>query len=325
MSSSITETFEGLNKLKRDIKKAAATLGQDEARFLVDTYYTMQENRIRAGNQVRALTESKEPNSVLSWLGVNAETLERNIKSALTTYADAHAVGNWSQSIMGIGPVLSAGLIANLDLEPWVCALSHEDHKVKSCREGAPHEGGRCRRQRISTVGHIWRFVGYDPTVTWNKGERRPWNASMKTLCWKIGESFVKVSNHDDDYYGHVYRERKEREQKMNDALMYKDQADKELATKKYDKSTEAYKHYTEGKLPPGRIHARAKRYAVKLFLSHWHWVAFESKFKEPVPLPYVITHMQHVDLLIPPNYTPLPRKDTLASVSQKPLRAKKS
>ena len=51
--------------------------------------------------------------------------------------------------------------------------------------------------------------AGLDPTVTWGKGERRPWNAELKVLCWKLGDSFVKVSNKEGALYGRIYRERK--------------------------------------------------------------------------------------------------------------------
>lgn len=41
-------------RLRGDIRKAADTMSEDEARFLVDAYYTLQRNRIRDNNQVRA-------------------------------------------------------------------------------------------------------------------------------------------------------------------------------------------------------------------------------------------------------------------------------
>jgi hypothetical protein len=36
---------------------------------------------------------------------------------------------------------------------------------------------------KAPTAGHIWRYAGLDPTVRWNKGEKRPWNAGLKVLC----------------------------------------------------------------------------------------------------------------------------------------------
>ena len=248
--------------LAKDLLESSKSMTVDQARFLVDTYYQIQDARIRAAAQVRSLVSSEEPHSLLDWVGdVNAE-LENKIKSTLNIYATHNPVGQWSLSITGIGPVIAAGLLAHIDIT------------------------------QAPTVGHIWRYAGQDPTCTWEKGQKRPWNASLKTLCWKIGESFVKVSGNKKDIYGQYYLQRKEQEIIKNDNLEFKDQA--EVKAKIVGKSTEAYKSYSIGKLPKGHIHARAKRYAVKLFLSHWHEVAYREHFKAEPPLPYPIAHLGH-------------------------------
>lgn len=272
-STTAPEILQPLERLRKDVKEAAITLSRDEARFLVDAYYTWQEERKRSDNQIRALSESGEPHEVIQWLSVNAAMLENSIKRALASYSEADRVGEWSQSIVGIGPVIGAGLLAHIDIE------------------------------KAPTVGHIWRFAGLDPTVTWEKKTKRPWNADLKTLCWKIGESFVKVSGRDDDIYGTIYVERKEQEQAKNEAGDFAEQAATVLANKKIGKDTDAFKAYSVGKLPPAHIHARAKRYAVKLFLSHWHHVAYVVRFGEEPPKPYILTQEGHAHFLAPPNW----------------------
>jgi len=250
-------------KLDKDLLDASSRLSSDEARFLVDTYYQIQDSRIRAAAQVRSLAGTNEPSSLLEWVGEVNEDLEHNIKRSLNRYAKADPVGQWSMGICGIGPVIAAGLLAHIDIT------------------------------KAPTVGHIWRYAGQDPTCKWGKGQKRPWNASLKTLCWKIGESFVKVKSRDKDIYGQYYEQRKVLETANNSVLMYKSQADE--GAKRVGKNTEAYKHYSVGKLPPGHIHARAKRYAVKLFLAHWHETAYREHYKTDPPLPYPIAHMGHV------------------------------
>lgn len=269
-------TIDPIQRLTKDLKQATATLSEAEARYLVDAYYQMQRDRIRAGNQVRATGEAAEPHAVLLWLAGNTDTLESNIRRALDAYTDSKVVGRWSKSIVGIGPVIAAGLLAHIDIT------------------------------RAATVGKIWRFAGLDPTVTWGKGQKRPWNADLKRLCWIIGECFTKVSGHKDDVYGKLYIMRKAIEQERNEAGAYADQAVASLAAKKFGADTQARKHYEGGRLPPARIHLRAQRYAVKIFLSHWHQVAFESHFGTPAPKPYVLTHLGHVDEIRVPNW-PMP------------------
>ena len=268
-----TEVLEPVRRLSRDLVEAAATMTAEEARYLVDAYYIWQEDRKRTNNQVRALGEGAEPHSVIRWAADQADVLENQVKRALDRYTDSRVPGRWAKSIVGIGPIIAAGLLAHIDIT------------------------------KAPTVGHIWRFAGLDPTVTWDKHAKRPWNASLKTLCWKIGESFVKVSNRDDDVYGHVYQDRKLYEQARNERGELAEQAAAKLQRFKIGKDTEAYKAYSAGRLPPAHIHARAKRYATKLFLAHYFTVAYETEYGRPPPKPYVIEHLGHVNYIAPPNW----------------------
>ena len=226
-----------------------------------------------AGNQARVLADAKEPHGVIQWLFDQNDTVEKQIKRALDSWTDSIPAARWAKSIVGIGPVISAGLAAHIDVA------------------------------RATTVGHIWRFAGLDPTVEWKKGQKRPWNAALKTLCWKIGESFVKVSGREGDFYGKLYIQRKEFEQARNDSGTLADQAARKLERFNIGKSTDAYKAYAGGKLPPAHIHARAKRWAVKLFLAHYHHVAWTLATGTPPPKPYVISILGHADFIAPPNF----------------------
>lgn len=271
------EEFRGLEavtRLSRDLKKAAQTLSPDEARYLVDAYYVMQGDRIRSANQVRALSASEEPHQTIAWLADNAAVLERSIKNALDAYSGASVVGRWARSITGIGPVIAAGLLAHIDIT------------------------------KAPTAGHIWRFAGLDPTVTWEKKTKRPWNASLKTLCWLIGESFVKVSGNESDVYGHLYVVRKAYEQQRNDSGQLADQAAAKLERFKIGKTTDAFRYYSAGKLPPAHVHARAKRWAVKAFLSHYQAVAYRDHFGTDAPKPYILTREGgHAHAIVCPNW----------------------
>jgi hypothetical protein len=260
-------------RLDRDLRQAALLLSAAEARYMVDLYYQIQDYRKRAANQTRALDESGEPHSLVRWVLANMTAQENGIRSALGKYSDGSLPGRWAKSIHGIGPVLSAGLLAHIDIE------------------------------KAPTVGHIWRYAGLDPTVTWEKKTKRPWNARLKTLCWLVGESFVKVCNNDKDVYGHIYAERKTIEQARNEAGEYAEQAAAVLARKRIGQDTEAYGHYSAGHLPPAHIHSRAKRYSVKLFLSHLHHVMYESANGVPPPMPYILTKPEHAHYLAPPNW----------------------
>ena len=268
--------MELIEQLTKDLRSAAITLRDEEVRYLVDLYYQMQGVRIAAGNQISAIMKSDtpEPNNVLGWCVDSFKRLEGNIKKALDAYTDHNPATIWAKSICGIGPVISAGLCAHIDIT------------------------------KAPTAGHIWSFAGLNPNQVWEKGQKRPWNADLKTLCWKLGESFVKVSSNDKDVYGKLWRLRKDEEITKNLNGDFKDQAEQILAKKKIGKTTDAYKAYSKGVLPDGHIHARAKRWAVKLFLAHLHHVMYELHYKKEPPKPYIFEHQEgHVHYIGPPNW----------------------
>ena len=269
-----TEAFdmplEKVHKLTSDMKEAAKTLSRLEARYVVSLYYRMQEYRIATSAMIKKHQESGEPHSLISSLMDDMRVFENEIKKGLEIFASNDPVGRWSMSVCGIGPVIAAGLLAHIDIE------------------------------RACTAGHVWSFAGLNPAVEWGKGEKRPWNAALKVICWKAGQSFVKVSGRDKDVYGKIYKVRKAYEVEKNEKKMYADQAAAKIKGNKIGKETVAYKFYSDGLLPPAHIQQRAERYAVKLFLSHWHHVAYWVHYGTEPPKPYpigILNHAHEVDV----------------------------
>src|SRR5664279_1967722 len=134
-------------QLTKDLRTSTRLLAPQEARFLVDEYYARQDDRIRSANQSRALGEASEPNSLVTWLAEQNEVLENQIASVLDRYSLSQPIGQWMRGITGIGPIMSSGFMAHIDIE------------------------------QAPTAGHIWAFAGLVPNVEWLKGKKRPWNA----------------------------------------------------------------------------------------------------------------------------------------------------
>lgn len=263
----MSATPEAIQKLSRDLRNAAKLMGVREARYFVNCYYDLQDYRIASGNQQRKLLEGEEPSEFIGWLNTNLDVLEGQIKAMLDKWSSAQHMGVWARNVCGIGPVISSGLLANIDIT------------------------------KAPTVGHIWRFAGLDPTSKWEKGEKRPWNASLKRLCWLMGESFVKVSGNKNDVYGKLYLERKEYERRRNEGGELADQAKARLVTdagRKRKLEPGLIAILEDGKLPAAALHERAKRWAVKIFLAHWHAEAWREQYGTEPPKPYPIAILGH-------------------------------
>jgi len=291
------------NLLHLDLQ-AASNMTKDEARFLVDAYYILQEDRKRAGNQIFAMGDN-EPTAVLRGLFDVYSEAEKTIKIAMDVYSDNDDVGLWAKSILGIGPIISAGLLANIDIE------------------------------RSPYATNLWSFCGLANKV-WKKGEKRPWNGRLKVLCWHIGECFSRVSKKPDAFYGKFFRQRKAQEWRKNIVGDFADQAKRTLEEKTYSKTTKAYKFYSgrykptdrttasiesdfeksildtfeltkeyDGiqMLPPDHINQRSKRWATKIFLSHYHHVAWCIHMGKEPPKPFAIDKLNHLTFIKPPNF----------------------
>ena len=268
---------DAVRRLSRDLRLAATTLGLNEARYLVNDYYDLQDYRIAAGNQQRKLNKGEEPSEVITWLNHNVDFLENQIKGMLDKWSNAQPMGRWARGICGIGPVISAGLIANIDIT------------------------------KAPTAGHIWRFAGLDPTCKWGKNEKRPWNASLKRLCWLMGESFVKVSGNKRDIYGKLYLQRKAYEVERNERGDLAQQAQARLednAKRKRKMDAGLVELLQSGKLPQIAMHERSKRWAVKIFLSHWHAEAYRQHYHQEPPAPYPIAILGHAHYIAGPDST---------------------
>ena len=354
-----------VQKLDRDMLKAIKQGGggvtDSEARYLVDTYYQIQKRRIRLNNQIKGLDRDAkqserpaEPHSALDFAYKDAEMQESNVYKLLQAYTALHPMSWFFDQTMGIGPILSAGILAHID--------------IKKC----------------PTAGHIWSFAGLVNDVIWTNTEgakkiwakadgasnleklvnaakivnrnpdrlfelagdklteknciaaiaKKPFNSSLKTLCWKIGESFVKVSKREGAFYGRMYAQRKCKEWDRNLSGDLVDQANKKLRDTKIGKTTDAYAWYSgkinpskvrealnngeelkvdnllaeEGKglpmLPPAHIHARSTRYTVKIFLSHLQECWYRQDIGEP-PNPFAVGILGHAHVIHPPQTPP--------------------
>jgi hypothetical protein len=348
-TASLEGTFfwlaEPLFQLSKDMLEAARGLKRENARWLVDRYYEVQEDRKRASNQLSASSKEGEPCRLIEWSFKSQQVYERSLKLALGEFAQSYKVGAYLQSITGIGPILSAGMLVNFDI------------------------------RKAPSVGHFWRFAGLDPTLKWlgkeksrkfinellgrdytqetlptefaekihdvtgqhsarakdvylngyvvqvrgkmskaKKGKeglilwlsRRPWNMNLKTLCvYRFGETQVKFCNHKNSFYGPLYSDKKVQLVRQNENGEFKDYA--EQAKERVGKTTDAYKAYSAGMLPPGQIHNRARRWMVKLFLSHLHHVMYLDFYYVEPPRPYIFEHpgsegSRHAHVILPPS-----------------------
>lgn len=267
-----------LAHLDRDVKSLEELPHQPDRslqRLLYARYQQLQRLRIALSNASRSASKNGQPSALFDWLVDQLRPLEARLVRAMEDHVRNHPAGKWLLSIHGIGPVLACGVLAH-------------------CEKLPP----------FPTAGALWRYAGLDPTLQWQQGQPRPYNARLKALCYNIGDSFCKTSTNPKSFYGRVYRSRKVYEQKKNERGDYRDLA---IASLSYTKDSSARAYYEKGMLPPGRIELRARRYAVKLFLSHVQQVLYFLHYNDIPPKPYALIIPGKNIWIGPPNASMIP------------------
>jgi hypothetical protein len=253
-------TMELAQRLSKDLRDASRMVSEAEARFLVDLYYRVQKFRVNTSNAVKQIGRSKtdEPADVLKFFLGQEQTFEAMIKDSLTRYVKANNKGSALLSAYGIGPIITAGFLAHVDMS------------------------------KSPTAGSLLRFAGQDPDIVWSKGQKRPWNNRLKVLCFHSGNSFIKFKANKNDMYGRLFDPRRNYEIERNENGELAPQAKAKLEKFNISKSTAAYHWYSQGKLPPGHINARVRRWIVRHFVSHIHDVWYFMDNGEFCPHPYM-------------------------------------
>ena len=276
--------------------------------------------------------------TALEWLYLNQKNEEKQLQKMLKTYAENHPVGKWLMSIKGIGPVIAAGLISMFDVKkakyvnnfwsyaglndnnnPWLGKVKSEKW-VNEWLDEHPDEDPKNLTTQIVVDACIEFKRTYETSLKQAyvkvKGEfvtpltiteksvkawlaRPPYNTELKTLCWKIGESFLKVKNKPESLYGRLLNERYIYETQKNEAGEYAEEAAKALANKKWTKK-DMKETYQSGHLPKGHILARVKRHTVKVFIAHLYQAMYYYEYGQESPELYVQKYLDHDGVIYP-------------------------
>lgn len=229
--------------------------------------------------------------SKLLEIAKETHTTEKKYKILLMHCIKQEEIWNkWLQNIKGISSVLAGNLVKNFGY----C----EDYKY---------------------VSSLWRHTGYDPDGAKGrvKGNEIHYNPKLKTLMWKVSDSFVKQRT---PVYRKIYDEEKIRQSKTRytvestdknrivgdilDETVGKIKKGTRIKLDNYKKfmknATENGKTQVKIRLSDGHIDARAKRKMVKIFMQHYWMIGRQLKGLE-IGLPYPHEKLGHKSFIQPP------------------------
>lgn len=234
------------NILFKDTDVAFEHYNQRSMRDIVSAYYRMQSERSVLSAHSNKLQESEYNHDVLDRVSDVFVSIEDSLYPLFETFSSQYRVGQWALLHSGITPVFVAGLISNIDIS------------------------------KAYNVSSVYRYCGIDPSLTYVKGSKVPWNTDLKSLVWKIGQSISKSNTDKHSFYVDLYHQNRTSCQQVNLSGGYSQKAKDTLANRNI-KNTAIRQTLESGFLPDVYIDAQARKFAVKIFLAHFHTVWYED------------------------------------------------
>jgi hypothetical protein len=234
-------------------------------RFLVETYYDIQDQRIVAQNRLRSYQDAKEAErrdelqQTSEWVDQRFDKIERETKAKILREVRRYPLArDYMLKIKGVGPCIAAAIIAY-----------YEDV------------------ERFSTISKFWAYAGQHVVdghaPKRKKGELANWSPNLRRILWLASESFVKVKS---SPYRPLYDEFK---------AFYQTKFPEQVDSGKKNKQGKPIMLYTKM-----HIHNMAKRKVVKVFLSHI-WLTWREMQGLSVEPPYIIGRDGHSHMIPPP------------------------
>ena len=326
-----------VEKLTKDMKTKIIEIGyvsRSELKAVYNTYMQVQDMRIALTEQIRSIENGNTEDSdlsitILRWTLKNMASIEKSLLRSLTIVCENNEVGRWLLATTGIGPSLAAGCLAYFDVRG-------KEYSTQFHSYAGLNDNNRPWRGKEEITKIVNDIVGSSKTITddhvaliaaktqwsyshirdrawddkkekWSKANiisacsMVPYNKELKSFCYLLGEQFHWNCNNDQSLYGTLFSERKALEEKRNAEGAFSDQASNKL-DKLISKDTNAYKAYSEGKLPTAHINNRAKRWAVKIFISHLFEEMYRVEYGEKPPRYYSLEKLEgmHNKLILP-------------------------
>ena len=263
-------------KVTPELKREMGSMSPQEARYLFDMFTNSQDDRIAAGQRVRELEKAGRPSTYTQFLHDGYASMENSMQALLSAYVESQPIGRWMTSIVAVGPITAASILARVDIDKAIYA------------------------------GNIWSYAGYNPNMVWEKGMKRPFNPNFKFNLINVGRSFkYRKDPKFKSLYADLINKRKRAEVNLNLSGEYRLIAERHAReTPETNRDTVRYAYlsgmynkefylnedergaaFRAGKiptepmpgafpmLPPAHIDQRANRYAIKIFISHVHHI----------------------------------------------------
>lgn len=295
----------------KNVLASAVDMSRREARFMVEDYLRWKKLYMSHLDHLSLLKKEHLPTDCMDFLTRSAKKFRMFYTEFLGIWAQNFPASKWAMTkINGISGYTAGALAAFIDVEKTKNVSSVWKFAGQTPRSRPPNRkiiyAVTCEAERqlggpVATEDHV-RFIakrlGLNPEnvllfckkqgeITWKNligACKHPlYNPTLKQVCTAIGHLFIIKPS----FYQDLYRYRYHWEKDLNETGRYAKKAKMQLESYDYKPHTLAYKAYTKGMLPDGHIRNRAKRWSVKVFLSHYYQIDYYTRYGELPPDTY--------------------------------------
>ena len=284
----------------------------EKLRFLVESYYDIQDVRISVSNRTYQLDAKQvdhkvEKETTKGKISESHTDALKNIEASIQKQIEEvlEEIPIWTEfmkHVRGVGPTLAGGIIGYM-YQPY----------SDKCDAAPTHKTCNCGKsiERFNNISKLHAYAGEHvvngkaPRRT--RGEKANWNPKLRTHQWKIGQSFIK-SDESKSFYRNLYTKEKikagfiktpngwDMPKEIREQWIAKGVGHTNKIKEKLKKGEDVSKELDAVK---GHLDARCQRKVRKLFLGHV-WAKWRTLEGLPVTDPYPMTEMggKHTGLI---------------------------
>jgi len=287
--------------------------------------------QVRSKHLARSQREDADTEKVLSLLN----EVETFVDGRLKRWVDDHPTAHWWAQIRGetgrgLPRQVMGKILGTIDAFGRYYPVGDLMIPISVTREAVSDEAGArwvwvAGIERLTTPSKLWAYAGLVPGRRRTEGRKSDSNITLRVMCFRLMQFGIMFTR---NKYFHEYRRYKEwkrgelRRGGMQIVPTPKGRwcttCQKDVVTKAARfcptcQSALGKKTEPEGVVFEGHLDNMARRWCVKLFLSHL-WVVYREALSLPTTQPYAVAKMGHQTIMSPWDMVGAPEATVVAS-----------
>lgn len=312
-----------------DLRLVAAEMDKREALLTYRYYRNLQRMEHRHKLQLSQLHLKNDSSILTQELARTIRQLKNQVGNALDIYADQHLTSRWVRDVGHFKGPIATGFhtLINIEKAPtasslwrfagldpstvWIWDNDAAWEVIEDIQEDFPYPDDTAVVEKLAKRINVpyetlLKRVHNNRTgeITWESLQKaikwRPYSSELRYLCFLASLSFQNNIHQIDWAYTQLFRRRRDYEMKLNEAGAYADQAANCLKRHNWNPDGTPYWYYSRGFLPYMHIKRRARRWVVKVFLAHYHQVAYYERYSKLPPKPYILEVLDGNEIVCP-------------------------